>query len=34
MPEHIMEEISEYEAGKEPRMKKRKRVKGKGFVIE
>lgn len=29
-----MEEMSEYEAGYEPRSRKRKRIKGKGFVVE
>ena len=33
MPDNIMEEMSEYEAGYEP-QRKRKRVKGKGYVIE
>lgn len=34
IPDNITEEISEYEAGKEPRSRKRKRVKGKGYVVE
>lgn len=33
IPDNIMEEMSEYEAGYEPE-RKRKRVKGKGYVIE
>lgn len=34
IPDNIMEEMSEYEAGYEPRDRKRKRVKGKGYVVE
>ena len=34
MPDNIMEEISEYEAGYEPSQRKRKRIKGKGYVVE
>ena len=34
IPDNITEEISEYEAGKEPHRRKRKRVKGKGYVVE
>lgn len=34
MPDNIMEEMSEYEAGYEPQQRKRKRVKGKNFVVE
>lgn len=34
MPDNIMEEMSEYEAGYEPHQRKRKRVKGKNFVVE
>lgn len=33
IPDNIMEEMSEYEAGAEPR-RKRKRGKGKGYVVE
>ena len=33
IPDNIMEEMSEYEAGYEPE-RKRKRVKGKGYVVE
>ena len=32
--DNIMEEMSEYEAGYEPSQRKRKRIKGKGFVVE
>ena len=34
IPDNIMEEISEYEAGYEPEQRKRKRVKGKNYVVE
>ena len=34
IPDNIMEEISEYEAGYEPNQRKRKRVKGKNYVVE
>ena len=34
IPDNIMEEMSEYEAGLEPGKRKRKRVKGKGYVVE
>ena len=33
MPENIMEEMSEYEAGHEPNQPKRKR-RGKGYIVE
>jgi len=32
--DNIMEEMSEYEAGHEPNRRKRKRIKGKGYVVE
>ena len=34
MPHDIMEEMSEYEAGGEPHQRKRKRNRGKGYVVE
>lgn len=34
IPDNIMEEMSEYEGGVEPNKRKRKRVKGKGYVVE
>ena len=34
IPDNIMEEMSEYEAGLEPNKRKRKRIKGKGYVVE
>jgi len=34
IPDNITEEISEYEGGKMPHKRRRKRVKGKGYVVE
>lgn len=34
IPDNIMEEMSEYEAGHEPNQRKRKRGKGKGYIVE
>ena len=34
IPDNIMEEMSEYEAGHEPHQRKRKRGKGKGYIVE